>query len=493
MKQQTFVAVGFSSLAAFTAGWLLRPLQLSEQTNSGLVLPGSTQVVQAAPLAKSSLTTPTVENELTAQPFRSLAEVVEFFQEAGLVDEESLGMADGLQRLLATQAGDLARIAEELSQHGASMEDGQKELISGAILFRWMLADSRAATEFALVHQSEELFADLAPLTVLLAANRNPQDVDSLVARLPEEQRLDVMEKLQMGRAVKAPKAFLTDPKNAQVLLDDSNLLEAALGSWTRRSPVEATAWLASLPESQRSASAYRSVADSWVKMDRNAVIAWSQTLPDGDQKEAVIAGITNHLGMTVPEKDWASALKDLPATLADSLEFEMIKNAPANAWEEKLVHFNGWLARHPESEEGSAPAENLASHQYDLNKTAAELTNWIEQMPDGPAQLGASKGLLDKWAVDDPEAASKWVASLPPGSELRDSAAAALVGQIHEQDPASALTWSLSLKNSDLRQQALKSVFIEWLPKRPYEAIKALEALPAEVRKEIKFKDAIE
>ena len=98
-------------------------------------------------------------------------------------------------------------------------------------------------------------------------------------------------------------------------------------------------------------------------------------------------------------------------------------------------------------------------------------------------------ESIAESWAEKDPEAASKWVTSLPEGSAGRDLAAKKLVEKIQSEDPEGAMLWALSIKQAESKQEALKDVFQNWLPEDPYGALKALGTLTPEMQEALGFK----
>jgi hypothetical protein len=82
----------------------------------------------------------------------------------------------------------------------------------------------------------------------------------------------------------------------------------------------------------------------------------------------------------------------------------------------------------------------SLSYANHDLN--GAKL--WATSLP-AAAQPGAFRGLMKSWSRSDPVEASKWLASIPPGSS-RDAGARALIDEIQSTDPQTASLWRKTL-----------------------------------------------
>jgi hypothetical protein len=100
------------------------------------------------------------------------------------------------------------------------------------------------------------------------------------------------------------------------------------------------------------------------------------------------------------------------------------------------------WVQAHPESTEGSRMADSLVRAQFESDATGQSALNLIQEITPGPVHDDAIATMSEAWSEKDPEAASKWVTTLPEGSKARDLAAAKLANKIQSDDPEGALLW---------------------------------------------------
>lgn len=106
------------------------------------------------------------------------------------------------------------------------------------------------------------------------------------------------------------------------------------------------------------------------------------------------------------------------------------------------------------------------------------------EILQKNPCLLSDSQ-VLDKisqtlWKTD-PEAASEWAASLPPGSQARNTAMLNMAKSLAITDPPKAVSYILgAFGSSQTRQETLSEIFGQWTEKDPQAAAQAASELPA-------------
>ncbi|HEX2747884.1 MAG TPA: hypothetical protein VHM91_07800, partial [Verrucomicrobiales bacterium] len=110
------------------------------------------------------------------------------------------------------------------------------------------------------------------------------------------------------------------------------------------------------------------------------------------------------------------------------------------------------------------------------------EAAVWVQALPAGTAKTAATEKLVSEWAEADAAAASEWVTALPAG-EVRGAAVNALIEAIAGSEPERALEWAKSIPAAGPRTEQIGRIMRQWLPAAPFAAMRAVEALPEEVR----------
>ncbi|MFT4550401.1 MAG: hypothetical protein ACI8XO_003630 [Verrucomicrobiales bacterium] len=100
-----------------------------------------------------------------------------------------------------------------------------------------------------------------------------------------------------------------------------------------------------------------------------------------------------------------------------------------------------------------------------------------IEALPGGETKSRAVGALAQSWVAAEPEAASRWVASLPEGSGARDAAVASLVREIAVDAPDTATTWAATIADRALRERYLRVALRQYVRSDPDAAVGAIHA----------------
>ncbi len=134
--------------------------------------------------------------------------------------------------------------------------------------------------------------------------------------------------------------------------------------------------------------------------------------------------------------------------------------------------------------------AQNLPDDGTDLrlNTLKGILKTWATQDPAQAAAKLATLSLVEKsasqdnvsaviaerWLKQDPEAASKWVDTLPPGN-ARDSAVMAVVETASQNDLPTAFNWTTTMSDPAKRGSLITGIVRQWARTDPEAATQAV------------------
>ncbi len=73
-----------------------------------------------------------------------------------------------------------------------------------------------------------------------------------------------------------------------------------------------------------------------------------------------------------------------------------------------------------------------------------------------------ATANVAKSWLVQDPNAASQWINTLPPNA-ARDAAVTQIISTVGGSDPAAAYNWALSIGNETSRNTQVVKLATQW------------------------------
>jgi hypothetical protein len=79
-------------------------------------------------------------------------------------------------------------------------------------------------------------------------------------------------------------------------------------------------------------------------------------------------------------------------------------------------------------------------------------------------------------WVFQDPQAASAWMNTLPPGQQ-RDMAVVQLIASQVAKDPAATLQWANTIATDTARADQVQQVVMTWAKTDPAAALDALKS----------------
>jgi len=184
-----------------------------------------------------------------------------------------------------------------------------------------------------------------------------------------------------------------------------------------------------------------------------------------------------------LPESARAVFASKIIQTLAEKTPdrtMPLLSQLGAKQWNRDL---GGALGRNPVAYAdaiASLPAETTVNARGAFMEEWGQLdpeaaARWLTSLPDDAASKPAAGGLASAWVRYDSYAVSSWAASLPAGPS-RDAAAASLSDSLAKNHPDESWEWANSISDPKARQEALITLDYRWQYDAPPEFRAALD-----------------
>ncbi|MEO6004366.1 MAG: hypothetical protein ABIZ04_24875 [Opitutus sp.] len=341
--------------------------------------------------------------------------------------------------------------------HGHPAIHGRLELPT-ELFTVWLEAREEAALAWATTLPRGELRAQLLPAVIAVMAETRPRDALIMASELQGENRRIALASLFAEWSSSDPS---TAAEQAQHLptSEEQNLalrqvigkwadldlqasvawvkrlpppgdpgsvdisvspLEILLEKWTAQSPMDATHFLAALPDGTRRIQMLSTAAGQWAQQNPRDALAWAAGLASETDRNVALRGVLNG----VAQSDHAAA-----ANLALTL--------PAGAEQQKGIELiiDQWSARAPDS-----------------------LMRWATAQLSDSSRQRALPAIVTAWAGADLPTLGDWLGALPPGP-ARDSACVALARYLAPTQPELARQWAASIADSRLRERQVNEI----------------------------------
>jgi hypothetical protein len=164
----------------------------------------------------------------------------------------------------------------------------------------------------------------------------------------------------------------------------------------------------------------------------------WAADL-DGERDDGTFQSLAARAAAIDPDGIEA-ALTSLPETARASFAAEIIKQLPPEEGGRRLLLLDQLTPAQWDEELGKS-----------LGHNAAECADAIATLP-GTTTAGAREGFMETWVQDDPEAATRWFASLPQDDAAGPAAVGLFKGWV-EFDKSAAVAWAETLPDGPARQ----------------------------------------
>lgn len=307
------------------------------------------------------------------------------------------------------------------------------------------------------------------------AAWYSPDELQKQLGKLSEREKIDTASSVMEGLARVTPDAakdyFFSLPETQR----NAEELQSLMSRYARKDPQKALDFATGVSNPQEQSSALAGLFSSWSQLDPKAASEGLKRLPDGQSRLDALGKIAESWGGSDPAaaKAWAEGLtgSDRTRALATVLP-EVAKDNPATA----ANQFATLLKTAPAGMEGdlASSAGELARTWASEDPTAA--SKWAAQLPPGQSRDQGLKAVVSSWVQYDAVAAAQWLGTLEAGSS-RDAAIEPLVEQVRGSDPGMAFTWAASISDENDRLNQLRSTLGAWRKSDQQAARAAFEA----------------
>jgi hypothetical protein len=220
-----------------------------------------------------------------------------------------------------------------------------------------------------------------------------------------------------------------------------------------KKDPAKALAWAQALTDPAEKSAAIEEVM--WAMTDADPAAAAAQVRQINDP--ALLENIASNIGESLAAKNPAQAMQWAEAIPAGAAQDEAVSGA-----------LTGWAKVDPKA----ALAAFQASHSTNADAAEGIFESWASNSPNEAvaqavqiadptlrenAVTGAVNGWLDNG--NDPQAVEQWVDHLPAGKD-RDVASSVIVDSLSADEPQMAWDRALTIKDAQVRQEAVMSAF---------------------------------
>lgn len=255
-------------------------------------------------------------------------------------------------------------------------------------------------------------------------------------------------------------------------------------GQFAKTSLSKAEELARSIPTPSARLDALANIAAELGKQEPEKALAWARALKDPDEKAAAIEEVMWSMADANPEAaaqqvqamNDPEMLQNIGSTIAESLAagnpqrgIAWAESVPAGASRDEAIvgAISGWAKKDPQAafayfqskQSGNADAAEGLFEQWASNdpKTAADQAR---QLAGPEVREKAYTGIVNGWLNGaDSASVEQWVDQLPPGKD-RDVASATLVDAFGVNEPQAAWDRALTIKDTQVRQDAVLSAF---------------------------------
>jgi len=224
-------------------------------------------------------------------------------------------------------------------------------------------------------------------------------------------------------------------------------------------------------------------IGSEWAESDLKAAFAWANQQTDSKIKNAILEGVISSWAKTDLKGAFAYAQSLPPGNSQDSTISKVFENAAQGD--------QGALAMMQSLPEGRT--KNLAATgisefmSLDYPRAAWDLASGIA---DSGLRMRAELrvlGQLRMGSLEDPDAGTQWMQSLPEG-DTKDNLSEAISWYMAKDYPQAAMDMASGIGDSNRRTEAQKTTAAKWFRKDPAAATQWINssAFPQEVKTQL-------
>ena len=206
---------------------------------------------------------------------------------------------------------------------------------------------------------------------------------------------------------------------NGMLATSTTDELEQSLvARWAKLDPIGAAEFAADAVAQGGNPRLLQTASKAWAKTDPAGASQWAATLDSPLARDTALGQIFNTWSLTNPAQA-ASAIASLPMGSAQTVAT-------------------------------SAVAKNFAMANLDAS------LQWAEGL-SGPAQLAATREIINLWSTTDPMATGAWIMQ-QDSPQLRSEALRQLAGNWVSRDPGAAIDYAQTISDAALRDEFVQS-----------------------------------
>ena len=233
---------------------------------------------------------------------------------------------------------------------------------------------------------------------------------------------------------------------------------------WARTDPQAAATATSRLTPRDGLPGAVAAVADEWATSptDRQQLLNWAATLPEGEVRDAALKEAFERWGARDP-----AAAQQLLSAAGAATNKQAIEGFLEGWNRASPGDAARWALLLPENlRPDDAMRDAIRSWARSSPTDAAP---FLESMP-ASIRPEVTMAFVEMWSSRDPEAAASWVKSQPAGP-AKDAGISTIVEVIADDDPETALAWTRSMANEEARLDCTEEILQSWLTDDPARA----------------------
>ncbi|MEM8956021.1 MAG: hypothetical protein AAGD22_17835 [Verrucomicrobiota bacterium] len=210
-------------------------------------------------------------------------------------------------------------------------------------------------------------------------------------------------------------------------------------------------------------------------------VVSMADTKPG--RAEDLIGIVTNNVLRSQSPTEAAAWAETLPE---GAIQSEAMGRIAGSLAREDPAAAAEWATEFVYQEKGGRIVYGIANQWAREDSAAA--ANWLQSLGDeAPGRNGAFYNTFERWAGNDPVAASQFLTDMPT-SEERDAAISGLVSRHRWEDPVSAIVWADSISSEKQRLETITRAGQAWTRLDPNAAAEwaVSSGLPEKLQKAI-------
>lgn len=207
-----------------------------------------------------------------------------------------------------------------------------------------------------------------------------------------------------------------------------------------QHTPTRAIQIAETLPASQERGRIFSAIAQTWIATDAPAAMAWAQSLPAGELREAAFAGVdTGNGGAGLRRRTTAPRLGGSSRMGGTGVSAALPESNPPT--------FDLWLASQTRPMSRDEAIVEFIKQRGTLDVGA--IGSWVTTLPGGPTRQRALEVYFDEILRGSPAAAANWLRSVP-ASDRSDAMVEEVARRWIQSEPGAAANW---IRESNLPQ----------------------------------------